>query len=62
MDAKFGHCLGNGDSGVENTEIWVIVIQIARELWDICEIKAEICHICTLCGGHPYTESDFSKM
>lgn len=45
--------------GVENMEIWVIVIQIANYLLDICKIEDDICHICTFHWGYPYVESDF---
>lgn len=47
--------------GAENMEIWVIVIQIAYDLLDTCEIEDEICHICTLHWGYPYAESDFPR-
>lgn len=48
--------------GVENMEIWVIVIQIDNYLLDICKIEDDICHICTFHWGYPYVESDFSKV
>lgn len=47
--------------GAKNMEIWVIVIQIAYDLLDTCEIEDEICHICTLHWGYPYAEGDFPR-
>lgn len=47
--------------GAENMEIWVIVIQIAYDLLDICETEDEMCHVCTLHWGSPYVESDFLR-
>lgn len=42
--------------GTGNMEIWVIAIEIAYDPLDICEIKDDVCHVCTLHWGLIHTE------